>query len=72
MHNLNQQVPLIISLSVEPEQEEIVLKGIRENNSINLVNKRQVLMPKEKLNQLNLEDIMTEEIYLSKLITKDQ
>ena len=54
------------------EPEEIVLKEIKENNSISLVNKRQVLMPKEKLNQLNLEDIMTEEIYLSKLITKDQ
>jgi hypothetical protein len=45
-------------------------KGIKGSRSGDRQNKRPVHMRKGKLNQLNLEDIMTEVIYPSKLTIK--
>jgi hypothetical protein len=44
--------------------------GIKESRSGDPLNKRLVHMRKGKLSQLNLEDIMTEVIYQSKLTIK--
>lgn len=44
---------------------------IKENSNGGQLGKKQELMPKEKLKQPNLEDIMIEEIYQLKLIIKE-
>jgi hypothetical protein len=55
---------------VVEELEETPYIGIKGSRNGDQLNKRQVRMLKGKLNRQNLEDIMTEEIYQSRLTIK--